>query len=1076
MYIYYIQMEMSTAPRFIRSIRGRVMELSGRRTLIEFARENNMNYLQAERFIIDRENERIAGLRNTYYANKRRRDAYIRRVNRSLAKFSAIPVQTEADESNENFVPRRVEIPINLEHITLSDFIQRIVDRAGTDRLLLITVDDEGHELFYALNDQTRLRIADLISERNTAVVEGGSVSDGVLVYSLSTTDRIFIQHVPSSHRRNRHSAAFFKYTNKTNIDLSPYGIWNRFEVENYTDTCLIYALKQGGMSDAKLQLARQTVKTRDVPVSSLKQICEILDIQIVLKRLEEKDRKRNTFGTNENESYSIGVIDKHYFLNQETQYTSFSITHYHEIHTMKNWNAFFCKTKQNRYETTKTRFIDSYQLIKLMYEQKDTMFEEITMENSEIAATAFYNQVSDDIVDLEYSPNDIKLVNPPKKPDSEPKPVSKKSARCFFDFETYTDSNGKHIPYLCCLLREDSQMLTFYGPECGLEMLQSLSSDTTLIAHNCTYDARFIIQYLSKLDIISKGERMYSYKGKFYNLNIALKDSFHLIACPLRNFSKMFKLDSMKEVMPYSVYNEETISNGHVSVDKALSSIDESDRIQFLDNLTKWDLYTNEEKTEYNLIEYSRKYCEIDCVVLKQGYITFREWMLECTGLDIDTILTLPSVGHRYLIKMGCYDDVYTLSGTPQRFIQKCVVGGRVMCANNEKQMHEGRIQDFDAVSLYPSAMTRMDGFLRGAPKIIQPEQWESIKSNADGYFVEVVVTSVGIRRAFPLLSKKLDSGVRNFTNDLIGEHVFIDKITLEDSERFQGMTFQFVRGYYFDEGFNPQIRETMSFLFNERKIKKSQKNPIEVVYKLLMNASYGKSLIKPTTTEHRIFDKEQEFNVYLSRNYQWVRSYVRLAGGKIRLESIAPVNRHFNIPHVGASVLSWSKRIMNEVMTLAEDLGQTIMYQDTDSMHIYEQSIPILEQAFYNKYGRELIGKDMGQFHSDFDFPGCTDVHAIKSIFLGKKCYIDVLNGTDKNGDVQTSYHKRMKGVSPDSIEYTTKTNSFPTHYELYQEMYKGTPIKFDLTCGGDKVNFKYNKRLEIHTLKQFSRELKF
>ena len=37
-------------------------------------------------------------------------------------------------------------------------------------------------------------------------------------------------------------------------------------------------------------------------------------------------------------------------------------------------------------------------------------------------------------------------------------------------------------------------------------------------------------------------------------------------------------------------------------------------------------------------------------------------------------------------------------------------------------------------------------------------------------------------------------------------------------------------------------------------------------------------------------------------------------------------------------------SKRIMNEVMCLAEDLGLNIYYQDTDSMHINYEEVEIL------------------------------------------------------------------------------------------------------------------------------------
>ena len=46
--------------------------------------------------------------------------------------------------------------------------------------------------------------------------------------------------------------------------------------------------------------------------------------------------------------------------------------------------------------------------------------------------------------------------------------------------------------------------------------------------------------------------------------------------------------------------------------------------------------------------------------------------------------------------------------------------------------------------------------------------------------------------------------------------------------------------------------------------------------------------------------------------------------------------IEEHYNMVHCGVEILSMSKRIMNEVMCLAEDKGLKIYYQDTDSMHI--------------------------------------------------------------------------------------------------------------------------------------------
>jgi hypothetical protein len=169
-------------------------------------------------------------------------------------------------------------------------------------------------------------------------------------------------------------------------------------------------------------------------------------------------------------------------------------------------------------------------------------------------------------------------------------------------------------------------------------------------------------------------------------------------------------------------------------------------------------------------------------------------------------------------------------------------------------------------------------------------------------------------------------------------------------------------------------------------------------------------------------------------------------------------------------------SKRIMNEVMGLAEDNNLEMFYQDTDSIHITAEHIEILAKLFYGVFGKELIGEDLGQFHSDFDLKDCENVFANRSIFLGKKCYIDELYGTDeKTGEQKIDYHIRMKGIPNSTIKHTAKKMNIGV-FELYEKLYAGESIKFDLTEGGVKANFKINKNGTINTLSFFERIIKF
>ena len=121
---------------------------------------------------------------------------------------------------------------------------------------------------------------------------------------------------------------------------------------------------------------------------------------------------------------------------------------------------------------------------------------------------------------------------------------------------------------------------------------------------------------------------------------------------------------------------------------------------------------------------------------------------MLFEVNIDIDQTLTIASLAHQFFINEGCYKGAYELSGTPQMFIQKTVVRGRIMCNSNKKlkfDKHEHkRMNDFDAASLYPSAMARMPGFLKGSPKVIKNLNFEE-KVFIDNFHSRVTIMKMG-------------------------------------------------------------------------------------------------------------------------------------------------------------------------------------------------------------------------------------------------------------------------------------------------------------------------------------------
>lgn len=957
--------------------------------------------------------------------------------------------------------------------------ISNIIKLTNDDKKYLMRID----ETFYTLNDKTKKRLSDLINPEIIVVGSNPiSISDSEIEYALVNKKKLVITLVKNKAKYNKSSGEFFKYLNKTDINLSEYQIYNKeqFNQMVHNDCCLYFALQKLGLDEVKLNSIKILIKNRNIPMSDIKLICEKLKIRINIKKPIKNRNQIFSYGKEYDEVYNIGLLEGHYFPIVDTKYTSYCINNYDGLKNIENFNNIY-RLSDGKIKRRNDKFIDSYELITLFIQNKDKLLELISFDNCNIAYSQFYDKIDETITNLNYDADECcRLVVEDKKTKKEVE-----YSNIFFDFETYKDKKNRHIPYLICAYYEkEDKMLSFYGPNCALSFLNTISYNVRLIAHNVSYDYRFIIDHLYNINEISRGSKLIGCSAMFGKYNIKIKDSYHLLGMALNKFPKVFGLQCIKEVMPYDLYSEENLDKKFIDYKECIKYIKKDDIEQFNDNLKKWDILLDD---KVDIITYSVKYCEIDVKILSQGYNIFKGWMNEHFKIDVENCLTIASLSHQYLINTKCYDNVYELSGVPQMFIQGCVVGGRTMCNDNKKQTFNisdkfdkyshKRIQDFDAVSLYPSAMKRMNGFLVGKPKIIEILSYDNIK-NYDGYFVEIKINKVGIKRDFSLMSYKTEEGIRLFTNDMVGQIIKVDKTTLEDLIEFQKIEFDVIRGYYFNEGYNNTINSVIEYIFSKRLELKKIGNPAELTYKLIMNNAYGKSIMKPIETETKLFTRESEFNVYIERNYNWINCYNKygINNNKYKVKVIKKLDDHYNIAHVGVEILSMSKRIMNEVMTLAEDNNLKIYYQDTDSMHLEEQYIEILRDKFNEKYNRELIGKQMGQFHSDFDLKGCEDVYASRSLFLGKKSYIDELKGIDKDGNVNIGYHIRMKGIPNSCIEYTTKKEGYKNPFDLYLDLYNGKEISFDLCEGGKKANFDFKKDYSIYTKTDFTRTLKF
>jgi hypothetical protein len=274
-----------------------------------------------------------------------------------------------------------------------------------------------------------------------------------------------------------------------------------------------------------------------------------------------------------------------------------------------------------------------------------------------------------------------------------------------------------------------------------------------------------------------------------------------------------MFKLESgEKEVFPYQYYNSELLKNGNKIgiIDEALKYIPIGLKDQFIENIEKIK-NCRIDKNKFRIDLYSNFYCDQDVRILQQGFEKFRNDLLKEFYLDAYNFISISSIANK-LLEREVYNkkgNIFELANAPREFISRCVLGGRCMIRDNQKIEVEDKIFDFDAVSLYPSAMNRLY-VLEGIPVVLSPEmlsvpylrshlfEEDQTKPTEDrfisGLFLEIEITEIGIERHFPLINN--GEGYHNKCC-----RMYVDHISLFELIEFQGIECNVIRGYYYKE-----------------------------------------------------------------------------------------------------------------------------------------------------------------------------------------------------------------------------------------------------------------------------------
>jgi hypothetical protein len=934
----------------------------------------------------------------------------------------------------------------------------------------------------------------------------------------------------PSAY--NRSYVGFFRYFTKVDYGLKQYQVYmDNSEIDE--TPCFIYALKMQGVVKDTIKNIQMSMYSNSASMKFLEQTAKDHNLYL---HIHTGSKHVIKYGSSTNQQIDLGIVGDHIFANQMTNITLAALKNPEQSKHSLWPNVLIRNDGKRTYVSKGKSHLTSYQVIKYLYEHKDTLLDSITQENApETINNQFFkcDRLSDIKafeIDEEFGEEEANL-GTPKHYDS----------FVYADFETLVDE-GKHIPYAASWSVNGGSKQIATGFNCVQKMLKALPEGKSLVwFHNLGFDSRFIIKHLSlshKDTVIESGNRMKQLKGSYFGgKKLVFQDTMAFVNGPLSAMPNMFDVEQLhKECFPHHLMTKK-------NYDKPMlwsyveQNFDQHELLRI--NAEKIDAIVTNSKGEelFMILDYAEHYCKKDVEVLETCFNKFISLIQDRFNQNVIDFVSLPSLAQAILAQEECYLGCVSLKGQLLAFVREAIIGGRVMTRDNEKQWVKGtKVDDFDAVSLYPSAMARMEGFPIGPPVLSHSDPNEIAfdgsliaQYDEDHPFVEgtyhisrVLIKSIGKQRHFPLQPIKSDNGIRNFTNELVGQELVMDKYAIQDLIEFQGAEVEYIESLVWKYGFNNQITKTISTLFEERLRLKSVGNPLQECIKLLMNSSYGKLIQKPIIQSKKIIvnyprkqcdeckskqikytcnthcdncppfkDNIKEYLCKSIKRFVSRHDIAYLRTGEVSHALFIehkPIIQHSSPAHLGVAILSMSKRIMNEVMCLAEDNDLSIYYQDTDSMHIQSHQVTELADLFKEKYGRELIGKQMGQFHTDFSLAGAKgNIWATESIFLGKKCYMDKLvsdNGIEgfhcrmkgipskliTNGDLSIDgrYPKDIRGPTGSRVAGKYSVN------EIYTALYSGSTAEFDLaSCCPISIN---NKTQVVSKRYKFPRILKF
>ncbi|CAL6030573.1 DNA_polymerase [Hexamita inflata] len=469
-----------------------------------------------------------------------------------------------------------------------------------------------------------------------------------------------------------------------------------------------------------------------------------------------------------------ISCYKNHYFINEIAPCTLNFVKHYKTYKTDERYKNFMLlnqvKTTSagnasfSKYTTHKATVLE---LIKYLFTYEECIQEQYFKEKSDMnifnqenqfdlthpPAILYYQQTEEDQRLLQQAKEDQEAI----RLEAIEKPLGENYDKIMAaDFETFT-TNGEynekgqlkrivHKEFLLCYAELNGPIKHGRNIMSLINYLKNEYADATedksviIYYQNFGYDASYIMFKNIPLSnplkfngkIISLQTRIYlKYK---VGVNVKFVDSYLLFQCALKRLPKMFLQQPQsepnnqkinltnieKEIFPYDYYTEQRYLKNIGSIQDAMPFVQDATYEQFKKSIIAAESLIGTD--QFDMQKYALYYCKIDVDILRQSLQVFQKQIKSEFDLDITDYISISSLAAAQQRKQGCYEEVEPVNGLLRKYLQQFVVGGRCALPNNTKIRTMIELLDFDAVSLYPSAMSQIY-FPTGKPEHLTAE-----------------------------------------------------------------------------------------------------------------------------------------------------------------------------------------------------------------------------------------------------------------------------------------------------------------------------------------------------------------